>query len=84
MRNIGTLCFLQVMSMTIAAENFKLKGRFSKIAVRKKVFDYLKEAADVISVRAEDQTAILTKQYEKIDFFEQRVSSCGIFGPVRV
>ena len=32
----------------------------------KKVFDYLKEAADVISVRAEDQTAILTKQYEKI------------------
>jgi len=36
MRNIGTLCFLQAMSMTIAAENFKLKGRFSKIAVQKK------------------------------------------------
>lgn len=62
------LVFLQVMSMTIAAENFKLKGHVFENSRAKKVFDYLKEAADVISVRAEDQTAILTKQYEKIDF----------------
>lgn len=81
MRNIGTLCFLQVMSMTIAAENFKLKGRFSKIAVQKKVFDYLKEAADVISVRAEDQTAILTKQYEKIDFLSRESAAAVYLDP---
>lgn len=75
------MCFLQVMSMTIAAENFKLKGRFSKIAVQKKVFDYLKEAADVISVRAEDQTAILTKQYEKIDFLSRESAAAVYLDP---
>lgn len=75
------MCFLQAMSMTIAAENFKLKGRFSKIAVQKKVFDYLKEAADVISVRAEDQTAILTKQYEKIDFLSRESAAAVYLDP---
>lgn len=75
------MCFLQAMSMTIAAENFKLKGRFSKIAMQKKVFDYLKEAADVISVRAEDQTAILTKQYEKIDFLSRESAAAVYLDP---
>lgn len=47
----------------------------------KKVFDYLKEAADVISVRAEDQTAILTKQYEKIDFLSRESAAAVYLDP---
>lgn len=35
------------------------------------VFDYLKEAAEQASVRAEDNTAVLSGQYEKIEFLSK-------------
>ena len=47
----------------------------------KNVFAYLKETADLISVRAEDNTAILTKQYEKIDFLSKETAAAVYLAP---
>jgi len=47
----------------------------------KDVFEYLKQIAGYISVRTEDDTAILTKQYEKIDFLSDKTAAAVYLNP---
>ena len=54
-------------------ENNTLKIRKSCLrdAVSKNVFNYLKQTATLVSLRAEDGTNLLSKQYEKLDFVNE-------------
>ena len=45
------------------------------------VFDYLKETAELTSVRTESNTAVLTKQYEKIDFLSNETAAASYLDP---
>lgn len=45
------------------------------------VFDYLKETAELTSVRTENNTAVLTKQYEKIDFLSNETAAASYLDP---
>ena len=47
----------------------------------KQVFEYLREVAGFISVRTEDDTAILSKQYEKIDFLRDDTAAAVYLNP---
>lgn len=47
----------------------------------KQVFEYLREVAGFISVRTEDDTAILSKQYEKIDFLRDDTAATVYLNP---
>lgn len=47
----------------------------------KSVFSYLREIAGLISVRTEDDTAILSKQYEKIDFLKNDTAAAAYLKP---
>lgn len=47
----------------------------------KQVFEYLREVAGFISVRTEDDTAILSKQYEKIDFLRDDTVAAVYLNP---
>lgn len=45
------------------------------------VFDYLKETAELVSVRTEDNIAILAKQYQKIDFLSKETAAAIYLDP---
>lgn len=45
------------------------------------VFEYLKEVAEYTSVRTEDNIAILTKQYEKMDFLSEETVAAIYLNP---
>jgi len=47
----------------------------------KRVFDYLKRVAERVSVRTEDDTAILKKQYEKISFLDDKTATAVYLNP---
>lgn len=47
----------------------------------KEVFTYLRDVAEFISVRTEDDTAILSKQYEKIDFLSEITAAAVYLKP---
>ena len=47
----------------------------------RRVFDYLKDVAKYISIRTEDDTAILSKQYEKIDAFSDKTTAAVYLNP---
>ncbi len=49
----------------------------------KKVFSYLRQVAENISVKTEDGTAILTKQYEKIDYLDEKTAAAIYLNPGR-
>ena len=60
----------------LAFEMNRLKDKSSK-----NVFDYLKEIANHISVKTEDDQAILQKQYEKIGFVGERSALSSYLNP---
>ncbi len=47
----------------------------------KQIFDYLREVASFVSVRTEDDTAILTKQYEKINYIGDDTATAIYLNP---
>ncbi len=47
----------------------------------KQVFEYLREVASCVSVRTEDDTAILTKQYEKINYVSDETVAAIYLNP---
>lgn len=52
-------------------EELKVKKSVLENDDAKQIFDYFQEIADFISVRAEDDTAILSNQYKKIDYLSE-------------
>ena len=47
----------------------------------RKIFTYLRQISENISVKAEDDTAILAKQYEKIDFLSEETAVAVYLNP---
>ena len=47
----------------------------------KRVFEYLREVAEYVSVKTEDDQAILTKQYEKISFLDDTTAAAVYLDP---
>jgi superfamily I DNA and/or RNA helicase/very-short-patch-repair endonuclease len=49
----------------------------------KNVFDYLKQTADLINLRSEDGTLLLSKQYEKLEYVGEDKVFSNYLNPVR-
>ena len=62
------LCFANSTERDYQRNNLTIKKSCLKDIHSKKVFDYLKEVANYVSICAEDGTNLLSKQYEKISF----------------
>ena len=65
------ICFENGTERDYNASELKMVESCLNDAASKNVFDYLKEIADLVSLRAEDGTKLLSKQYEKLSFIEK-------------
>lgn len=62
-------------------EKLKVKKSVLENDDAKQIFDYFRKVADFISVRAADDTAILSKQYKKIDYLSEDTASAFYLKP---
>lgn len=62
------ICFSTGYERDYCCDELQINKSVLESSEAKQVFEYLQEVAGYISVRAENDTPILSKQYEKIDF----------------
>jgi len=62
------VCFKNGSERDYEESTLKIISSCFNTPASKDVFNYLKQTADLVSLRAEDGTRLLSKQYEKIDF----------------
>ena len=62
-------------------EELKVKKSVLENGDAKQIFDYFREVADFISVRTDDDTAILSQQYKKIDYLSEDTASALYLKP---
>ena len=62
------VCFQSGKEKDYERESLQIETSCLNDSTSKNVFDYLKQLAEHISLRAEDGTKLLSKQYEKLSF----------------
>ncbi len=75
------LCFANGEERDYAKEDLEIGKSIFAHPGAKNVFDYLQETAESISVRSEENMAILAKQYEKIDFLSEKTAAAVYLCP---
>lgn len=75
------VCFANGEERDYSKEDLDINKSIFAHPGTKNVFDYLQEAADSISVRSEENVAILAKQYEKIDFLSEETAAAVYLCP---
>ena len=75
------LCFANGEERDYSKEDLAINKSILAHPGAKNVFDYLQEAAANISVRTEEDVAILAKQYEKIDFLSEETAAAVYLCP---
>ncbi len=75
------LCFANGEERDYVKEDLEINKSIFAHPGAKNVFGYLQEVADDISVRPEEDVAILVKQYEKIDFLSERTAAAVYLCP---
>ncbi len=65
------ICFSTGYENDFSTRDLKIEKSCLENDNSRKIFSYLREIAENISVKSEDDTAILTKQYQKIDFLSE-------------
>lgn len=75
------VCFANGEERDYSKEDLEINQSIFVHPGAKNVFDYLQEAADSISVRSEENVAILAKQYEKIDFLSEETAAAVYLCP---
>lgn len=75
------ICFSTGYEHDYNRDELQINKSVLEHAGAKQVFEYLREVAGYISVRTEDDTAILAKQYEKIDFLSDDTAAAVYLNP---
>lgn len=73
------ICFRGGSSREYRYDELEVKRLVPENDQAKQVFEYLREAADYVSVRTEDNQAILTKQYEKMISFSHEKTAADLY-----
>lgn len=75
------ICFSTGYAKDYNYEELEIHKSVLENSRAKQVFEYLHEVTQYTSVRTEDNTAILTKQYEKIDFLREDSAAAAYLDP---
>ncbi len=78
------ICFENGKERDYPATELRISRSILERADAKKVFAYLREIAGLISVKAEDDTAILEKQYEKINYLDENTAAAAYLAPEKL
>jgi len=77
------ICFGNGSERDYEESTLKIISSCFNTPTSKDVFNYLKQTADLVSLRADDGTRLLSKQYEKIDFVGEDKAFSAYVNPKR-